>query len=104
MALTLDFFILLNNIGKHCIFTVLLFFVGRWSRDRASSYNGIAPGSIPGVGRTFGLPVDPADNEWVAILFRPSEVNFTFTLLLLVCVKTQCSDHIWHIYKENMTI
>ena len=33
----------------------------RWSRGRALSYHAVAPGSIPGVGRDFGLPVDPAD-------------------------------------------
>ena len=26
-----------------------------------SSYHGIAPGSIPGDGRNFGLAIDPAD-------------------------------------------
>ena len=25
------------------------------------SYHAVAPGSIPGVGKDFGLPVDPAD-------------------------------------------
>ena len=35
----------------------------RWFCGRAQSYNGIAPGLIPGVSRNFGLPVDPADIE-----------------------------------------
>ena len=39
------------------------------------SYNGIAPVSIPGDDRKFGLPVDPTDYEWVASLYRPSEVK-----------------------------
>ena len=49
----------LSYVISFTLFSILK--KARWSRGNASSYHGIAPGSIPGVGRIFDLPVVQAD-------------------------------------------